>query len=737
MEQINNYANVTEDVVNTKNATPPPQNIIESDDALDLDDILEKSFSSSEENNLVFNRYKDKKEIAQNIANVFFKYKYRNGGFFNNDLEKSQIGLITQCLGMQIASSISALNLDLSSNDYSKKINKTLNDIFESLNVPKNYRELIFDEKVEALSFNMSPFIEIDDKNNVADLSPEENAQLNDPTERLKFKSCVESASNVLKALAETRDMIGRQIDIGKPLALTFYGESKSSEEMLDILNTVIKYTVEWISSACIKAKTEIIYKIDGEQVYNDERDIVKYIGWNFFKINNQNENYEPSLYMTFSVCSAYMSLANSIGNARNLYSKYEKELSNQSTDGDIEDLIRKKFLTQQHTAQDLRNMELYLSIKNVFKQFQEQCIFSGRYEEMMCKGLINGQPPLDLSSEFIGLNYTKVLFSDIENSTTNDAVINTVYHVLILIYSGLDLDYAQKKKVDEFYDEMQYALQNVLRCYKLLSKKDKSYIIEQYVLSFKEKMPADIASVAKRLRRQRIQVASVLPLLIKAYNEVSRYLVRYPQKQTIEYLSLIMQNRTDSVRKNKIVKEWSWDRDGYNLNSENYYVKAIVDFYDYYENYEKRFIDSDADLQQKLSAYDSKNNQIIDNLKAAQTKELKDIKQKWDEEKSQLIAATHNPLIEQLEIMVRKIIEDNFEELLKTTFNKIICESDEDEESLRRIFNKLVFHTIFENNKQTATNSLNGDNGKLIYTKIKNYCKQNFSAIEKILGEN
>ena len=151
----------------------------------------------------------------------------------------------------------------------------------------------------------------------------------------------------------------------------------------------------------------------------------------------------------------------------------------------------------------------------------------AGSSEERRRRGVIGGGRGVDLDVKFLGQNHTAVDYSDILNSTTNDALINTVLHTLILIYAGIDMDYSLKDMQEEFYDEIQYALQNVLRVYKKLAQVDKLYIVEQYVLSFKEKMPASVADMAKQLRRQRIQVASTLPLLIRAYNEVSRYLVK------------------------------------------------------------------------------------------------------------------------------------------------------------------------------------------------------------------
>lgn len=609
-----------------------------------LSDIVEKKADSK----VIFNKYKDKEEIAQKIAQVLLTKKYNSGkgnqgkkfarGFYNTDMDRTQVGLLTQCLGLQAVSSLSGFGLDMTS--YSGVIDHTLNDIFGRIGFTREVYgqitamgdSLNYDK--ELLAYNMTPFIkgsEYDD----------------DEEDAVVVNTCVESACNVLKAVVEARDMILKQEDAGKKLSLTFEDKAIETEELIKMTEVLIRYTIGWISSACIKAKRTINYSIGGKRAKNS---LVAFLGWNFFKVANTDEDYEPSLYMTYSVCSAYIAVAQSI-----------QEVRSDVENGKLKDAPT--YIYKQ-------NRRFYGLIQNEFNAFRLQCISAGRYEEMRTNGLFGGGKEIDLASKFIGQNYVEMDFNDINNSTTNDAVINTVLHVLILIYSGIDIDYDIMGKSDEFFDEMQYALQNILRCYKYLLKEDKTYIVEQYVLSFKEKMPSAVAGLAKILRRQRIQVTSLLPLLIRANNEVSRYLIKYPQKQNVEYLRLILENRADSDKG----KEWAWDKEGYNITSENYFIKALLNFYEYYEEYEECYIAPEEVLKNEREKLESEANRRIEAIKKEWSQD-KEAYAKIIAEKDKTIrelTLNREPLIKEVISLIDETISKNLDSYLAASLNNL-----------------------------------------------------------------
>lgn len=672
----------------------------------ELDDIIDDTRSQDDEGVFAFKRFKDQTTIAQNIATLFFNKKYNKRGakgFYSTDLTRSQVGLLTHCLGLQTVASLSQLGLDLM--PYSDKINDTINAILGSLRVS----EKVFNDLDDVdgsggstlLNFNMTPYI-----SDIADEADENSDEEGDETDTLIARSCVESASNVLKAFCEIREALFRQKGRYAPLRLNIRlwnaKDDAVSPDVFEVLERIIRYTLGWLGEACIPATRNIIYKINGKNVHEDaEKNVVKSLGWNFFSNarNDRKETYEPSLYMTYSVCSAYMSIANSIREERyqiadELSSTEKIYVDDISEETKMRVLQMSERLAERAISERQKsNLALYAKIYKPYEIFRRQCIDAGRYEEMQCK-----QASIDLASRFIGQNFTSVDYADIENSTTNDAVINTVFHVLVLLYSGIDLDYekAAKRNIvsdSEFYDEMQYALQNVMRRWKSLNKDGKNYIVDTYTLSFKERMPATFTDWIKQLRRQRIQVASLLPILIRAFNEVSRYLVRYPQKQNIEYLTLVMQNRSERDG----VKEWAWDLDGYNLNSECYFVKELVDFYEYYTTYEEPFLhagDKEGDFVYKFKKeYTFRKNEF----EAEKDKAISELRAEKDEEiakRDALIEKLQSqtaPLVKEVKVLIAEEFRDNFNELLRS----MLKESDT-KESTRALFNALVLDAAY-----------------------------------------
>lgn len=642
-----------------------------------LKDILDLSNYDPEN---IFNRYIPQKEIAEKIGEKLLKEKYSTGkkntqkGFFNSDISRD-VGLITDAIGLQAVADLCGMGMpmnmdkDKSGASYFDKVTDTLSRIFSQLGFNEETFEKIvayyekYDKSSEAfnkkafdaikITFKMTPFISDDDVN----ASEESTGSL----------PCVEAAAQTVKALMGIRTALLNDSSI-KGRTYKFSGNELVLGKFVERLNYLICYAMDWINSAVIPASSEIRYDIDGTEA---ESPIVEYLGWNFFK-DDSNEEYEPSIYMTYSVCSAYMSLFEVV---YPYYYESKRDGKDWIKAFESEEEFRK--MRGESVPYSEADAKLALLINTQYARLKKRCMTAGRYEELRCRGRI------DIATKFIGQNYTEVDMADILNSTTNDALINTVLHALILIYAGIDIDY---KKIGEkinkpslqtsFYEEIQYALQNVLRVYNRLKAEDKLYIVEQYVLSFNEKMPPSKAGIAKQLRRQRIQVASTLPMLIRAYNEVSRYLVKFPQKQNTEYLALIMENRTGEESK----KEWMWDLDGYNLMSEANFVRALSDFYEYYDRYERVYIKGESEKlaererkqeeeRRENSAYIKLQSKYADleKAKAEAEKEIERLKTESD------------PILSRLDEFVDSLMEKNRKKYAELIFNTVIedCHRD------------------------------------------------------------
>lgn len=665
----------------------PIEETAQSNDGLPADvdprlkDILDLSNYDPEN---IFNRYIPQKEIAEKIGEKLLKEKYSAGkkntqkGFFNSDISRD-VGLITDAIGLQAVADLCGMGMlmnmdkDKSGASYFDKVTDTLSRIFSQLGFDEETFEKIFayyknyDESSEALNkktfdaikitFKMTPFISDDDVN----AGEESTGSL----------PCVEAAAQTVKALMGIRTALLNDSSI-KGRTYKFSGNELVLGKFVERLNYLICYAMDWINSAVIPASSEIRYDIDGTEA---ESPIVEYLGWNFFK-DDSNEEYEPSIYMTYSVCSAYMSLFEVV---YPYYYESKRDGKDWIKAFKSEEEFRK--MRGESVPYSEADAKLARLINTQYARLKKRCMTAGRYEELRCRGRI------DIATKFIGQNYTEVDMADILNSTTNDALINTVLHALILIYAGIDIDY---KKIGEkinkpslqtsFYEEIQYALQNVLRVYNRLKAEDKLYIVEQYVLSFNEKMPSSKAGIAKQLRRQRIQVASTLPMLIRAYNEVSRYLVKFPQKQNTEYLALIMENRTGEEGK----KEWMWDLDGYNLMSEANFVRALSDFYEYYDRYERVYIKGESEKlaererkqeeeRRENSAYIELQSKYADLEKKKKEKES-EIERLKEESKNKI-----DPIVKALETFVYSLMEKKVEEYAGLIFDTMIedCRKD------------------------------------------------------------
>ena len=685
-----------------------------------LGDILADAGVSA---NTIFNSYKPRNEIAEEIGKVLLSRRYKSKnrqrskpGFYNSEINSEQIGLITNSIGLQVVADLSAMGFNLGGSDrgrfHYEKVDETLGQIFEEL----KFEEAVFEQIKSIYDENseMTPFISDSD---IMDDSEADDESLSLVT------SCVESASQVLKACVGIRTALlayDSKCDKSSRPQFNLFNKKVYADGLATALEYLIHYTADWLNDACITADRnaagnpvnaageELIYTINGLPVGTP---YVEDLGWNFFKVDRKTddpeagdgadvseekqpgkqdvpekrmkEEYEPSTYMTYSVCSAYMALNAVIGE----YYGKEKPPAGRYSE---------------------RNAAFAQSMDITYRDMKNRCMMAGRYEEMRRRGVIGGGRGVDLAVKFLGQNYTAVDYSDILNSTTNDALINTVLHTLILIYAGIDMDYSLKDMQEEFYDEIQYALQNVLRVYKKLAQADKLYIVEQYVLSFKEKMPASVSDMAKQLRRQRIQVASTLPLLIRAYNEVSRYLVKYPQKQNTDYLALIMDNRTEIKRKGvALSKEWSWDKDGYNLMSEANFVRALSDFYDYYATYEEIYLKSDQ-INTDLSIARKNNDDLqrkCDELNSTvngKNKEIAELNAKIKD-----LQKNVNPLVKQMWDFIDKRIEEKIGEYTKKAIDTVMqdCLASDDftDGSLKWKATEL-FWTLIHNSNEMRT---------------------------------
>lgn len=342
-------------------------------------------------------------------------------------------------------------------------------------------------------------------------------------------------------------------------------------------------------------------------------------IGWNFTK-----DCQEPSLYYTYTVCECFVDFFNSFEEylkykeANRDFNRYgiavPKKLSNAykehlalyekfTLEGDrgySKETGKKLAQYDEYNELRLRYIEINNGVDDIdgslYGELENKCKRVAREIWRLTKG--------ELADEFYYNDlHTTLSEDDIGMATTSDALFNTVYIINILLDSGLDEDIKRDReaarnanddeKVDladqdynNLFDSCQMATQKAFRTYEKLQNNGKEYIVDQFLVGFNENFTVH-RELIKDLRKRRMRVFSLMPLLIRTNNVISEYLVKYPQVNMRKYLGYILNNRYEENGKSK----WIWEKDGYFSCSNYYYVSALGEFYVYYEKYESKFI--------------------------------------------------------------------------------------------------------------------------------------------------
>jgi len=216
--------------------------------------------------------------------------------------------------------------------------------------------------------------------------------------------------------------------------------------------------------------------------------------------------------------------------------------------------------------------------------------------------------------------NYDLSIVDDetVRHSQSSDVLFNMVFIVNIVISSGLnevlnekiqkETNPANREKYQKEYDDMfellQLAIQRTSRFYNDLKAVGRDYIVDQYYAVFNEDYVYHKV-LAKELRKRRIRMMSLLPVVISTFTLLGEYMVKYPQIDMIKYLDSLMSDRIVDEKGNYV---WLWEKDCYYATSTFYYVSSLAGFYRYYETYEERF-----------SKIDTENNEFKTRIRDAQ----------------------------------------------------------------------------------------------------------------------
>lgn len=206
------------------------------------------------------------------------------------------------------------------------------------------------------------------------------------------------------------------------------------------------------------------------------------------------------------------------------------------------------------------------------------------------------------LATEFFTSDLTATLSEAvIDQSLQSDAVFNTIFVINALVNAGIDEDAEDLitfftpngsqeyddalAEYDMIRDTLRIAYDNAYQLYLKMEKKKKAYKINEYTLNFDERFKGREEKV-NDLRKARIRVFSLMPLLVKTKTTLGEFVIQYPQYDMQIYLENILNHRC--VRSGtQDDYYWTWERGGYSSSSNYYFFSALSDFFGYYEEYE------------------------------------------------------------------------------------------------------------------------------------------------------
>ena len=635
-----------------------------------LKDIMGPKVEGDE--GFIFKKFKERKAVLKDILNVFTNGDYSNSesddektGYFISENDYNEVGVISHCLA--ISTFVALLgNGELIEDVYkhNSEIMFAFDNIIDEVNYNANSIKDLSDNEPSSLRYTAKPYLD-DDKERTT-----------------KITTFTETMAKVLSASCDMRFYLMR---------------AKEANLAIDDFDTYLKKAEDLIclsmhdlTCAAIEIKVnpgarppffapfgDESYFQKGSENIDTTPYTLKYKGWNFLSARLPRStrssiakldsvNYGFSYYMTYSVASAYTTFYNyfkwNIDECRELR-KHKKEVESGLSKSNKPVYKANKIPADKlHLYEENRDFITSIFDKYYF-EFSKTVLDAGRYINMK----MYKKASLDISQDFLGNDFTAVTQENIETSSTNDALFNTLFAFGIFLSAGLDIDYRDfgEDARDRFFSDLNYGLINVDKTLKYLIKNNKEYIVKQHILSVWERMPNDIPYIAinaKKIRKRRIQAMTIVPLLINVHCEVSKYITNYPEREMSTYLSYILDKRFVNEDDEKI---WAWDDDGYDLNNTLLYIKALNNFYEYYEKYEAPFYQKEVQNQDALKNYKKQAQREVD----AKNVEIESLK-------AQIVdLQKKDPLTLALEGLFARYLKENLPAILAEVFTNEVSE--------------------------------------------------------------
>lgn len=617
----------------------------------------------------IFNQYINRSDIGKQMLESFMKNELnKNAEGFVFKADSPRVGVITQCYGILTLAEYSKFDIDLGANkQVAAKINVAFNDVLKRI-----------DADADELKFGATPYVNDEDE----------------------VKNYTETVALVLRVAIEIRRLLAIDYDNDRntiELDNKYVGAPNLSDEETTLREIAF---VEELIVKCITALTDSALKSNGDEgvdyylkgdsepLYDRNGNNMKYKGWTFTRIPvDKHDKAEPSLYYTYLVSDAYLAFFETFERSIKLVRKMRDNLLTAQKAAEdaapptetVETADPEKYGIDLSRFDDekLRDFYFIKRIYHTFSKFNKVIIDAGHYVDTRFSAI-------DTTKDFFSYNFNLVTAQSIEESSTSDAIFNVLYSINVLMAAGVDVDYQDKGKELEFYDALQYSVPNAQRMYKKLNRLGKEYIVEQYILKLNENIPSEnaesplsVAYQARLLRKRYIIAANLMPLIIKTYNVLSKFLTPYPQYEMRMYKDNILQNKMDG--------EWLWDKDGYQLTNNFNYVQALRNFYDYYEAYERPYaldkLKYIEEMSAQLNAVEEESKLKLQKQREASRNVIRDMQEKSKQDIRELQERHETEVAalqaEKAELETRKSpIEEEIVRILKNNIDEVLIDS-------------------------------------------------------------
>lgn len=645
-----------------------------------LQEIIVKK---KEQEGAIFSSYLSKKEVGSKLMTAL-KTRFNEGGeglsrpgFYLSDSD-NKTGLLCDLTGLSSLilidefdknlKALSASALSKKAAAFTKSLNASLQGAVNSLHRYEN----------GTLRFGARPYY---------------RDEVRGESGPIVVDAYVEAVAKTAAVFSKLRRLMLRYEAAGNPLKIELTLYDQPVKDVLGLIEEIIAKSIKKLNEAAIRDERGEAFSVGGRSLAEinnrhtaetygidlakaeelNQEDNKKYIniakGWNFAPVSD-HKNTQPSLYFTFVVVDAYLMIKEANEEAVAKLSEYDAAKKAELT---LKKLYRESGEPPvKPDASKDKDIKFLLSIWDDFLLLKTNCIYAGRYLDNMLTE--NG---VDLSVDFVGAGFEPFAPDTLSKSRSSNAMIDTLYSISIMIGSGLDLDYEAVGELDIFFEKMQYALQNIQRMYKMLSDSGRLYIVERHILNFDEDMDASLKAEADILRKRGILAMTLVPIMVTAFSAVSKYLIRYPQREMQNYLKYLLANRRKDAEG---AYEWLWDADEYNVHINYYYLTALQGFYEYYERYELPFSDNAKEYAAKLSEVKNE----YENRMETERRLFEIEKQQIEEEKKKV----------EDELTKAKNLKAPIEETLENLIHDYL-----DREGVR-IFNSLMQDIIMQNSE-------------------------------------